>query len=457
MKNNYTAGQVRLFLREKNVNVDLEYIHLGLWYYILSKDKRPPNYKISFGVEGRADDNNCHVQFCDRSWNLPGVFEPNKHKMLENYLNEQVRAVKWSILDGTCEGVRGIYIRAERPSSSGDRAKIARHLITVLPKLFPDQIQLTQSKIELIKKLDSIIKHWNDGSSQEILDFGVTQIQSEFEEFVTRDNREHLKECLKASHENRIFRYRDKLQQASEDAEHYMEAYMKAINEYNEYNDILEGLMKNEVSEDYNALENMLFHNDSISDVSFSDGSVFYRIDVPLKVYDKVAYNNRLHFNDSEAESLNSAILRGIEGDEEKKYWLKMLDEIFLEEKYYIKSANYFKLHIDGRSQLTVINNRTITGEVMPHPHGQVFGCTGTFSQEWNAALIDQNIPAAIQYTIAYTSHLNWNDFSVCHRMVNDLRWSFYGRKILVDNNGKAFTPKEVVERIKNEAIPSED
>ena len=454
MSKNYSPGQVKMFLREKNIITTIPHAPLALWYYVLSKDTRPPDYKIRFGYDNDNFEGNCVINFGDPSWTLPGYMKSDKYRMVENYLNE-VTKIRVSIYEGDDpDGTNNIQVRAEKRVSTEDREMIMRHFISVMPKVL-EHIKLTQKNVELIKEVDKIVKKTN--ASTELIAFGVEQIKSEYEEFFVRDSREQLKKCLTASHDSRILFYQDRIQEVLENAEHYMECYTKAMNEYNEYNDILEGLMRNETDDNYEMMENILFHNDSISDVSFSDGYIFYRVDAPLKLYDKTAYNNKLHFTEDINESLHSGMLTHIDDMEEKALWLKLLDEIFLDEKYYIKSANYFRLHIDGRSQLNVIRDRSITGEVLPHPHGQAFGCTGTFATQWSEALADQNIPAAVQYSIAYTSNLNWDDFTVCSRMIGELKWLYYDRKILVDKDGNEFTPAELIERIKNEEVSNEN
>lgn len=452
LANERYADAIKDYLKSKKIGIEGDsksMMSLGIWYYILSKNKRTNDDKVVFThrEDIPQDVCNCHVIITTKVDDS----KKDSYPLLSTYISNKIKT-KTVIHEDKQNDFRKIWVMYYGnpfPSVSLER-KIAINLVTLFPKLFPDQVSLSRENITLIKQCEFTTSVDNSIGWETFYNLALANIDSEMKEIVESANRTFIKECLNYGHEKRLVEAERRLDSIREKCQTILKEYNVLVKDYNEQSEIYEGMRKGVSEVDISILNNMLSESDQIVVTSMGNGLIDYEVRGALNVFDKDAYLIKTTASDIN----NISILDQIPEDS-KQSFLSLLNAIFLERKYKIRTVNFFALDIDNVSTLDIqrlfSNSSGLFVDYMPHPHGQFYGCAGTYPTQWNEALQDGNLAAAIQYTISYTSHINWNDFTVCSAMVKSM-WANKDTAFIEDQDGNVITPMEAMRR-ESEAV----
>lgn len=422
-----------------------------LWYYILAKKKK---HDICFIL---ANDNAGMVlPDCDTavvvSTNGSEERGEKAYPLIATYLSNRLKTavviteLKNSDMDTLtiARPNRILTIAFEgrfRTNFKEMLSKLEANLVTVFPKLFPDDVKMSKDNVNLIKKCAELLNQEDKSCEDLFYQLGIEQIKEEIETFVDERNYECLRDCISYSQKSRKEEMRHQVETWIQECERLLEDYNTAVKRYNEYNAYYESLLMGTNDEEVALLRSILFNSPNIEVETITQNEICYSVRDKIVIFNKKDYENKIATSDVN----KIGILNSIPEVEDKKKMLKFLNLLFIDKKYKIRTINFFKLSLDERSTLSVVKKKIVDSHNFGHPHGQAFGCVGTYAKEWNEALAAGNLAAAIQYTISYTCHLNWNDFTVCNQMINNI-WRKKNDKFLEDKDGNLFSPAEIME-----------
>lgn len=437
------------FLNTKNISSQAQQgsnnmLLLRLWYYILAKNKK---HDISFVLSN----NNAGMILpsCDTAVMVVtnGSEERGEkaYPLISTYLSNRLKtAVVITELKNPDEKPHRILTIAFegrfRTNYREMLSKLEANLVTVFPKLFPDDVKMSKDNVNLIKQCAELLNIEDKSCEDSFYELGIKQIKEEIETFVDERNFECLKNCVSYSQKSRKEEMKRQVETWIEECERLLNDYNAAVQHYNEYNAYYESLLMGTNDEEVALLRSILFNSPNIEVETITQNEICYSVRDKIVIFNKKDYENKIAVSDVN----KIAILNNIPEVEDKKKMLKFLNFLFIDKKYKIRTINFFKLSLDERSTLSVEKKKIVDSHNFGHPHGQTFGCVGTYAKEWNEALAAGNLAAAIQYTISYTCHLNWNDFTVCNRMIDNI-WHRKNDKFLEDKDGNLFSPAEIM------------
>lgn len=444
---------IRDFLLSKNIIIDdtstRNLLMLGVWYYILS-GKNKNEKKVYFFSTSHPANNPIpeNEDACAFYVYVSSTYDKkDSFPLLSSYLSNKLHK-KVVVHQELNKSVSQITTVINAVCTLADWPEVLKttivNLVTLYPKFFPEQIKLSKENIELIKKCENITK---DASTmwENFCNLAFEELyDEEFKEVVENETKKMLSACMSYNYEKRLHAIKNVIEETIETCNNLMIRYNQVVEQYNNATAKYEALLMNGCDDSTEILYEVLFNSDKITVDDINDNHIIYRVSSVLNVFDEDAY--KIKTQSKELDKIS--VLYDIPQDK-KKDVLLFLNAVFVDRKYKIRTFNYFKLSLDKQSSLSVKRGAIhVENACLSHPHGQMFGCTGNFPTQWNEALASGDLVVAIQYTISYTAHINWGDFTVCKQMVNQI-WTFRNDKFIEDENGEIITPLEAIKREK--------
>lgn len=329
--------------------------------------------------------------------------------------------------------------------SNTQLVKLIKNVITILPKIFTE-IPITKNKASFIKDFKNIKIH----NISELYIYALNQIP-EVKEHVTKATlASALTNCIQRSQANRIQALEIDVGNLRQQVQAAMDRYEELLSSFNEKNDMLFYLTSKQ-TESYQeivaSLLDLFYNNPVISNLSILGNQIDYNVLTTLSYYDKEIFYAITDNKDADDIYILQDVIYS-----ERKNTLALLKQIFSERRYKVRVAGQFRLIIDSddSSVKNIIMSMNVDS-YFPSPHGQLYNCVGTFPAQWNEAIKSGDIYNAILYTIAFTQNINFGDGIVTKTFVTKLMGSFYDKQVLEDENGDILSPREAIERIKNE------
>lgn len=447
----------RSWLASHNIfpkNLDTITKHIGTFMYILSKECNVElpvialyTNIIGFGYEP-AIDTDIHtlgISYCDEE-EVEGVQSPPtspEYRLAAAYL-----ASKLMSRVGIIKENHHVNVTIFRSKSYSDTC-VVTVLSSLLPKIFPDIFTKEMFKksnvMQLLKEISQL------KTITEMCDYIDNQLLQEFAGIIKEQQANKLAQCFEYQRNQRLNQLWNDMSISQSDAETYLNRYNICIETYDRLSMEYIALLNGDSSSNENSklLYDILFNNPLVVCEDIDDGQIQYRVRTTLKNYSMDKYLNKT----TNILPENMSILCNVPTEKRNQYW-QLLNLIFAEHKYEITSESMFKLRIlsgngaAGIIQLMKIdyNNLYAKDGYLGHPHSQMFSCTGTFASAWNEALKNGNLVAAINYTIAYTQNINFDDVTVVSTLVNCLSKGNHPCIIEVAT-GQKFTAAQILER----------
>lgn len=433
-------------------NFDTVTKYIGTFIYILSKECNVELPVIALYSTIMGDkpeiDTDVHalsISYCNKTEveNVQPTSTSHKYNLAAVYLSNQLHAN----VDITKEN-HHVNIKIIGSSLYGDAGKITA-LASMLPKFFPDifteEILKKSNAVQLLKEISRL------KTIDEIYGFIDNQLLQELKDSIKEQQASKLARCFEYRRNQRLNQLSINMEINRSNAETYLNQYNTCIEEYDrllmEYNALLNG--DNYADEGAELLYDILFNNPLVTCEDIDDGQIQYRVRTTLKNYSMDKYLNKTTNTLPE----NMSILYNIPAEKRNQYW-QLLNLIFAEHKYEVTSESMFKLRIlSGNGIAGIIqpikidyNHHYAKDGYLGHPHSQMFTCTGTFAPAWNEALQNGNLMAAINYTIAYTQNINFDDVTVVSTLVHYLYQGDHPCIIEVAT-GQKFTAAQILER----------
>lgn len=443
------------WLKSHNIfpkNFDTVTKYIGTFIYILSKKCNVELpvialYSTTMGDKPEVDTevHALSISYCNKTEveNAQPTSTSHEYNLVAAYLSNQLHAK----VDITKEN-RHVNIKIIGLSLYGDASKITA-LSSMLPKFFPDifteEILKKSNAVQLLKEISRL------KTTDEICGFIDSQLLQELKDSIKEQQASQLAQCFEYQRNQRLDQLSINIALNRSDAETYLNRYNACIEEYDrllmEYNALLNGDASS--NEDARLLYDILFNHPLVVCEDINDNQIQYRVRTTLKNYSMDKYLNKT----TNVLPENMSILCNIPIKKRNQYW-QLLNLIFVEHKYEITSESMFKLSIlsgqgtAGTIQTMKINYGNLYAKdgYLGHPHSQMFTCTGTFASAWNEALQNGNLIAAINYTIAYTQNINFDDVTVVSTLVNYLYQGDHPCIIEVAT-GQKFTATQIFER----------
>ena len=259
-----------------------------------------------------------------------------------------------------------------------------------------------------------------------------------------------MRKTFTASQEKRKKNLENNIQRCRDELNNISEMYNAKLSELNEY--LGTTINVENVDAQVEFLYSFIKNCKSIANIAFSGPYMIYDIVTELNNYDEDIYYTHTNLGNLRYAFGSDAI-----------FWKKLLDQIFIEQKYKIMVSKQCAIKFDNIPELYIQSNGLIGSNIrlkssdglmvlypsaIPSPHASRLNCSGTYRSLFNEALRDNNIMLAINYTIAWTANINWADSAAPRWLFQDLkRYS----PCLVDSEGNTYIPSDIVESFKNE------
>lgn len=367
---------------------------------------------------------------------------------LSNELNHKITVVMDDIEDPT---YTRINISGE-PTTKLNKASISSSIISVFPKIFTE-IKINKDKILVLK---SLLKDRTRVTDEELL-FYTSEIMEDELTSILSSNFSHLvKKCIEHSRTQQIKKIEQNIDNINNEANQLLTKYDSLMDQKSDYDRLIISLTAGggqNVDETEKIINDLFLNNSSIQEVCVDGDLIRYKVMTHLDYYEKELFEAvTTPINPGDLEE-NIYILNSVESNCTRKEMYYLLMQIFQERKYRIRVYGCFELqfNLNNESLNSVYLEKQVIDNYAPSPHGQLFDCTGTFRRQWEEAIKTGEIYMAISYTIAFTQNLNWSDSTVIKTMIKYLSSDWWDEKILEDENGNLFTPRQAMEARRKE------
>lgn len=259
-------------------------------------------------------------------------------------------------------------------------------------------------------------------------------------------NEDFLKKFANVELERALQSSKNRVTECEEDLEANITAYREIVEQLNEAKVRYEALLlrpKNESTE----LVDYFRRHKNLELVTVQDETIKFYVKTTLEWFDLDFYRRA---------SANGSIFRfdapapfNDQGNCEL-----LMNAIFSDDpEFKIRLCAFYALNTD----VGVVRNydypEYLLREYMPNPHLQYHSCLGSYRDAIRDALRNSNYIGAIEQCVASCQSINLAETGATfHPFMSNLCRASAKHKVLVDRDGKAYTPKEALKKLKEQA-----
>lgn len=304
------------------------------------------------------------------------------------------------------------------------------HVTSLLPAILKNVF--TEESVKTNKEF---LKSLSTAPLNDCIDILIKQCNHiDFEGIYRRQLAQNLSECFKYQSYARAQRIDNEIEELRSELERLDRKREECVNQLNEHL-YIQSHGNDDNDHDENILIDYLLNNKQVEIVSTCDNMINLAISTYLLSYDELAY-------ESCVESGRTDYFYDIPSEHYEKM-KKLCHEIFVDQKYRIRSKTYFVITIDYISKIESLKTQPDESEhriISPHAY---YSCHGNFPSLWDECLKNQNYIGAIDYMTSFAGNINWSDGTVSRRLIN----SIYRYECIEDADGNIYSGKELIKK----------
>lgn len=420
-------NEITEYLKEKNIYVNPEYSsYAGLIIdKLLGSSKDRPSFQFDINRITEGMEYNMSILCTDSDPNeligyLGEDIEIQYNKVVKTYLlkNYKINIEEVWGYSKNGENHMFIHISPQQVVTTGryNLEEISLLVAILLPALFKDAFDINTVKQceKYLKQVESLTK-----SHQLTHSYILENSDIDVSELKKRAMRRELSVSIEYANKARWGKIQLSIDRAREDAQLHFLQYKEAITRLNEYL-FLQQSINDGTDENLETFMDYLLCNNNIDIVDIDKSTITIEAKAYVTNYDEEWYETTTTKSNSYFGNVPAAY---------REDFHKLCNEIFLERKYKVRSVNEYRITIDNISSIDFCessgsssrqhiinkyNDRIIC------PHG-AFNCADTFAIMWQEALEHADYVTALDYVLAFTSHINWTDYTVAECFLNDM------------------------------------